>query len=1099
MDKNVVILIKKLEKRKITLYNQHVGTIMKNIAPHKRIGFILASIHTGSSVGMWPRLAEDALKNDDTLFIFPGGRLTPPNAADALRNKIYSLANADNVDGIISWASSIGGTISLENLTAFHEAYEKMPMVTIGQKIKHLPVVAFNAYDGMKDLVQHFIEVHDSRKIAFLRGPTNHTSAEDRYQGYKDAVSEAKLTETTEKLVSDNFAWSEGDKAIAQLCIDRGLIPGKDFDTLIAASDMMAFSAVNWLEKNGYQIPKQVKVGGFNDSVESKIANVPFSTVHMPYEKMGLVAHSMMKDLLSTNKRPNDCSLSAHRVVRESCGCNSLQAWVATSETDSHTKTKQQILEEIIEVFMPCTDTVIEHLTKLADLLFLNKQSEFFALLTSSLTAFLERGGDISSLLAAQTILRTANFVAESYLERILRGISIIIPQVLGKVTAKKQYEASRMGAAVSALKSDLLTVHDRTSLIRILAKTMPTIGIQSAAIILYENENYSKFAGSFTAAGEIRQEETLFPSRLLVPEKYKADYDKGVYIIQPLFMENQPLGYLICSYSNGDGLIYEDVRAAVSTTLQSIFLFEETETAKEIAEQAEFAKTEFFANVGNDLCDPLKHISAKLTQMETNIENDSLQDKDILSEQLLFLKSQIDAQLEKTKTLVDLTKTQINDLPMNKVLFSVDQVLPAGSYVLERQFPLLFGDTMRLKSSLQTILDYSAGIKLISENYDGVHITIETERLDWHKPELLLAEKIILLQYGELKKSEQTTTIVLPWPNLAGLPPLKQEQPAAGIYSLSKLAAEKTVLNTKIQVLDDSVLATLSTDTALALFYWQPDTAPINDWIRVKGMRHQERFFRFPMLCYSKDLLGHTFVEVLNQKVQEQTRTSVLFVGAKHTQYGHWATPENSISIKSMDYFESVLHEITPSLIVFEKIDEATIITIRQNVKTVMVPILVLPDTVSSLEEVELLCSHPRIILCNRGAAKSEQFDNRIREILEGDEILPPHTGALVKKAILYLNQNASQQIVRWKLADTVHVSEDYLTRIFHKELGLSLWEYLNQYRIFLATKLLLETNDTIYEIAEKAGFQDQAYFCRVFKKIRGIPPGRLRIKQQS
>jgi YesN/AraC family two-component response regulator len=84
----------------------------------------------------------------------------------------------------------------------------------------------------------------------------------------------------------------------------------------------------------------------------------------------------------------------------------------------------------------------------------------------------------------------------------------------------------------------------------------------------------------------------------------------------------------------------------------------------------------------------------------------------------------------------------------------------------------------------------------------------------------------------------------------------------------------------------------------------------------------------------------------------------------------------------------------------------------------------------------------------------------------------------------------------VRWKLADTVHVSEDYLTRIFHKEIGLSLWEYLNRYRIYIATKMLLETNDTIYEIAENSGFQDQAYFCRVFKKIYGVPPGKIRSK---
>ena len=276
----------------------------------------------------------------------------------------------------------------------------------------------------------------------------------------------------------------------------------------------------------------------------------------------------------------------------------------------------------------------------------------------------------------------------------------------------------------------------------------------------------------------------------------------------------------------------------------------------------------------------------------------------------------------------------------------------------------------------------------------------------------------------------------------------------------------------------------------------WEPDSAPIDEWVKVYGLRHADSVFRAPIVCYSRNLIGQNFIDILEQKIKTQRAAPVLFVGAKHTHYGSWATDSNSVNIPSMEEFEKILVEITPSLIVFEAIDEASIHKIRQNQKTVLVPILVLPDTVSTDEEIELLCSHPRIILCNRGAAESEQFNERVKGILAGDEILPPHTGALVKKAILYLNRNASQQIVRWKLADTVHVSEDYLTRIFHKEIGLSLWEYLNRYRIYIATNMLLETNDTIYEIAENSGFQDQAYFCRVFKKIYGVPPGKIRSK---
>ena len=72
--------------------------------------------------------------------------------------------------------------------------------------------------------------------------------------------------------------------------------------------------------------------------------------------------------------------------------------------------------------------------------------------------------------------------------------------------------------------------------------------------------------------------------------------------------------------------------------------------------------------------------------------------------------------------------------------------------------------------------------------------------------------------------------------------------------------------------------------------------------------------------------------------------------------------------------------------------------------------------------------------------------------------------------------------------------MSEDYLTRIFKKELGLSPWDYLNRYRIWMAGTLLRNTGMSVNDVAEATGFQDQAYFCRVFKKIRGFSPSRVR-----
>ena len=52
----------------------------------------------------------------------------------------------------------------------------------------------------------------------------------------------------------------------------------------------------------------------------------------------------------------------------------------------------------------------------------------------------------------------------------------------------------------------------------------------------------------------------------------------------------------------------------------------------------------------------------------------------------------------------------------------------------------------------------------------------------------------------------------------------------------------------------------------------------------------------------------------------------------------------------------------------------------------------------------------------------------------------------------------------------------------------------YLNKIRIGKAKSMLLNTARTITEVGSEVGYTDQSYFCRVFKKIVGVTPGRYR-----
>ena len=80
---------------------------MENFHKGKRIGFILGTIHSGSALKLWHKLAAKASEHDGSFFVFPGGKLDTRAESGEIRNKIYSLANSENIDGLISWASSL--------------------------------------------------------------------------------------------------------------------------------------------------------------------------------------------------------------------------------------------------------------------------------------------------------------------------------------------------------------------------------------------------------------------------------------------------------------------------------------------------------------------------------------------------------------------------------------------------------------------------------------------------------------------------------------------------------------------------------------------------------------------------------------------------------------------------------------------------------------------------------------------------------------------------------------------------------------------------------------------------------------------------------
>lgn len=100
----------------------------------------------------------------------------------------------------------------------------------------------------------------------------------------------------------------------------------------------------------------------------------------------------------------------------------------------------------------------------------------------------------------------------------------------------------------------------------------------------------------------------------------------------------------------------------------------------------------------------------------------------------------------------------------------------------------------------------------------------------------------------------------------------------------------------------------------------------------------------------------------------------------------------------------------------------------------------------------------------------------------------------AHVRHALRYMAANYAQPLTLESVAREVGLSPNYFSKLFQDSVGVGFREQLNRIRIEESKQLLLSTDYSLADIALAMGFVDQSYFCKVFKRIVGLTPGKFR-----
>lgn len=1065
----------------------------------KKVAFILASIHEGTSVRMWNRCLDSFNYSEDALFVFPGGRLDFKARDEYLKNSIYRLVNSENFDGMIAWASTLTGQASVDEVRHFMGQYSSLPCITIGLKAgDDIPYVGFDAYSGFYKLVKHLIDIHGKRKIAFLRGPENHESSQARFTAYMDALRSSGLR-INHDLITSPHSWGRGREALCQLIDERGLMPSVDFDAMVCASDLMMFAAVHHLEELGVNIPSALSTGGFNDTETNKLIAIAPTTVRMPVDEMIDSAIASLYRRMEGDGKIEDILLECDLVIRHSCGCEDpfasderlmrkledVSSFIDWAVRYSASRIKREDLEYLIEYLMRTDD-------------FSSSRRQWFLSSFSRLAAgFLKQGGEYEDLVEIALWASRLLPLKEDIRDFCQKNLVRVILDVFAQVNGEKEHIRNEENSVMNHFKMELLSTHALSYLSDIMKKYLPQLGFRQAYIVLRkEGEDESRLLAGYDGDGSVVVQQD-FLSGTLLPHSYEYFITKGAFVVEPVIMDKESVGYILLEFEKGHNeLVIEDIMASISSALKGITLLESANEAKRRAEEAESESSAFYANLSEELREPLCSIRKTLSLVKDSATKRRVVSNVVKAEHLLDLILTEKGEMEFRRSTIETVQFFSSFVSAHSITdFFIPDLLPAlysDRDKLEKAFDLLYQLACEAESG-QVRLEVSA-------QTEGVCVKLEVERwnplLVRNNPSLLLAEKITVLLSGSFRFLPHALMITLPYPNLSGKD-AQAQSPGTAVFIKaspeSKLPSSLSAFTDVIPVLEKDLAGGFSIPASVSHLIYNAGEKRKNSVV-LNLMHNHVKAKNLPFLCFC----------LPSSPLDIWTCVSSMAAGDKAAGAGIVCAGSMPSGLERLDAFGSrtvfrtfdeLLSSLSssPSLIILGECRSSQIAALRENRFSSSVPVLICKDSFTE-EEVESILLYPNLLICNSGICEAQEFISRLIGIFGGSQILPPLTGAMVKKAIVYLNKNAARPVIRWQVAESVNISEDYLTRIFRREMGISPWDYLSRYRVRMASRLLTSTGMSVNEIAGQTGFQDQAYFCRVFKKITGMSPRRLR-----
>ena len=283
----------------------------------KRIAFLAGQVDEYYQTDVLTGFEKRAFEYDYDVCVFGMYQKYQSSAAREIgETSIFSIIPYEEFDGVVMMLDTLQTPGLADSIELIVKERCSCPVLSVDKISDNFASITPNHYTAVKAEIAHLIEEHGYTDIAYLTGKAWHPYSKERLRAFVDCMHEHGLEVPDNRIFYGDFWYTSGENLGDRLVRSGDRLP----QVIACANDCMAIGLAKSLTANGYRIPDDIAILGYDSTEEGRLSPVPLTSVFLPSTELGEHAADSIKALIEGGKvKPFEGPVNFF--IGSSCGC----------------------------------------------------------------------------------------------------------------------------------------------------------------------------------------------------------------------------------------------------------------------------------------------------------------------------------------------------------------------------------------------------------------------------------------------------------------------------------------------------------------------------------------------------------------------------------------------------------------------------------------------------------------------------------------------------------------------------------------------------------------------------------------------------------